>query len=111
MSSTVPPGEKQIISADKASKAAISGYDSRSWAFPAEYARAMEGAKPGASLLVERLDRGAFYYILPFERDGKTTLLIMVAADTGAFQEAVPLSEPGAYPPLTADAARQRLIA
>lgn len=108
----IPTDQRQLISAEKAGAAAIGGYRSRAWAFPPEYARAMRGAKNGAPLLVERLDReDVFYYIVPFEKDGKAALLVMVDAGTGDFREAVPLPEPTNYPFLSAAAAKKRLAA
>ncbi len=109
---TPPAGREQFLSSAGARKAAVDGYNRRSWAFPPEYARAMKGARAGAPLLVERLDRkNSFYYIVPFERAADATLLVMIDARTGEFNEAVPLPHPSAYPPVSADEAKKILAA
>lgn len=105
-----PAGREQFLSSADARKSALDGYNRRSWAFPSEYARSMKGARAGAPLLVERLDmKNSFYFIVPFERAGKATLLVMIDAKTGEFKEAVPLAQPSAYPPVSANEAKKSL--
>jgi hypothetical protein len=103
-------GQAQFLASDAARDAARRGYMKQAWAFPPEYSRAMEHAKAGDPLLVERIDRkDSFYYIVPFERDGRATLLIIIDARTGDFKEAVPLKEPSHYPSITKERATKIL--
>jgi len=102
--------DKAFLSSDEACSAARAGFMKLAGAFPPEYIRAMEHAQAGTPLLVERLGRkDSFYYIVPFERDGKATLLIIVDAQSGDFREAVPVREPFHYPVVTAEKAAQIL--
>lgn len=108
----VPESRDRFLSADDARRSAIDGFAERRWAFPAEYFRAMKDTKAGSPLLVERIDRkGSFYYIVPFERKGKASVLVMIDAETGAFKEAAYFAEPTAYPPVNKSDARKQVVA
>ena len=57
--------------------------------------RALHAGKPGQPLLVQRLDRpGDFYYLTPWEQDGRVAALIDVDARFGVFKSVRILSEP-----------------
>ncbi|MDD2336002.1 MAG: hypothetical protein PHD01_05435 [Geobacteraceae bacterium] len=107
----VPDSRDQFLSAREARKFAIDGFVERRWAFPPEYSRAMKDTEAGNPLLVERIDRkDSFYYIVPFERKGKASVLVMIDARTGAFKEAAYFAEPTAYLPVSNSEARKKLV-
>ena len=61
---------------------------------------ALKDARPGAPVLVRRLDGGAAYYIVPFERsDGLPTARLLFNGDTGDAGQAWGIQEPGANMP------------
>jgi hypothetical protein len=78
-----------LISPEQAERAAWSGFTANLRHHPEPLRQAGQGAVAAPPLRVERLDRpGDFYYIVPFTRQGRTTLLVLVDARTGAFKEA-----------------------
>ena len=57
--------------------------------------RALRAGKPGEPLLVQRLDRpGDFYYLTPWEQDGRVAALVDVDARFGVFKSVRILPEP-----------------
>lgn len=107
-----PAENKGLLSPSEAKSYALKGYNANKWAYPKEYSRAMENAVADQPLLVERLDRtGEFYYIVPFNRKEKTTLLVIIDARTGEMKEASYLKEPAPYPRVNREEAQKILAA
>jgi len=109
-----------LITPEQAARHAERGLAGRLPLLPDEYHVAARNASPGEALLVRRIDRsgktgqagnaeGRFYYVVPFEREGRTTLVVLVDAASGRFKEASYLGQPGEYPPVSAARARSLL--
>jgi len=101
-----------LITPEQAQHAAWQGFTAHLAVHPEALRQAGKGAEAATPLKVERLDRpGDFYYIVPFTREGRTTLLVLVDAQTGAFKEAAARSSDRPYPSLDETRARQLLEA
>ncbi len=116
VSSTRDHTAPHLLTPEQAIGHAERGLAGRLPLLPEAYHRAARSAAPQAALLVERIDRtgsdeGRFYYIVPYGREDRTTLLVLVDAVSGRFKEASYLQQPGKYPPLTAAEARSRVAA
>jgi hypothetical protein len=100
-----------LISPDQARRDAWQGFAAQLPLYPAPLRQAGEGTAAAEPLLVERLDRPAdFYYIVPFARQGRTTLVVLVDARSGRFKEAAHRSEDRPYPSVNAAQARSILL-
>ncbi len=105
-------GAPALISPEQARRAAWSGFADKLPLHPPALRDAASGTTAARPLLVERLDRpNSFYYIVPFTRQGRTTLVVLVDARDGAFKEAAPHASGGPYPAVDEAAARRRLAA
>jgi hypothetical protein len=111
MAQTPEEKNQPLLSPKSAKEYALKGFNRNKWGYPKEYARQMKGAAAAEPLLVNRLDRkDSLYYILPFIKDSKTTLLIIIDAKTGAFKEMSYLKEPTEYPKIKKEDAKNILI-
>jgi hypothetical protein len=98
-----------LITPEQAQHAAWQGFADKLPLHPAALREAAAGTAAAPPLLVERIDRrGSFYYIVPFTRQGRTTLVVLVDAHDGSFKEAAGRSDPRPYPAI--DEARARSI-
>lgn len=105
------PNDKEFLSSDQAKSYALKGYNANKWAYPKEFSQAMEKAVAAEPLLVERMDRpDDFYYIVPFNKKEKTTVLVIIDARTGEMKEATYLKEPAIYPSVSWKEAQHKLI-
>jgi hypothetical protein len=59
---------------------------------------AFENAEMSEPLLVQELDKGQNYYLVPFNKQGLTTGVIMLDAHQGYFKQAAWTTEPEQYP-------------
>jgi len=95
-----------MVTPTEASQSAESGLLLRLAAQPAHFRQAARGSEPAKPLLVDRLDEeNRFYFLVPFIRDGETTLVVIVDACSGQFQRTSALRPPGVYLPVDAEAA------
>lgn len=54
-----------------------------------------------APLLVERLDNGQYYYLIPFTQEGKVILVVEMDAEAGSLLNLTQIPPGGIYPLLT----------
>jgi hypothetical protein len=102
--SIVPPAE--------ARRCAERGVEASPAMFVTRFRQALQGASPAEPLLVKRLDTaGSAYYLVPFRKGGATTLVAMIEAASCRFLEATYLQVPSVYPPVSAEDAKQRVLA
>lgn len=106
-----PDGDKQsFLSVEEAKEYALKGFNKHKWGYPKELSQAIKDTIAAEPLLVERIDRkNSFYYIVPFNRNDKTALLIIIDAKTGAFGETTYLKEPASYPKIKKEDAKKIL--
>ncbi len=102
-----------FLSLKEAQSCAYQGFIKNSWAFPPKLASAMTHTQSSLPLLVQRTDRkdAYFYYIVPFNRAGKTAVLVLIDAHNGDFKEASYMQEPTLYPRVKEEDALQILTA
>ena len=102
---------KTFLSLEKAKEYALKGFNRHKWGYPKEFIQHMKDATVTEPLLVKRLDRkDSFYYIVPFNKDTKTTLIVIIDAKTGAFKETSYMKEPMTYPKINKENAKNILI-
>ena len=99
--------ESGALSRDEARAAAEKELASRLTFQPTAYREAAAGAVAAEPLSVTRLDvPGQDYLIVPFVRDGATTLIVLIDATDGSFREMSYMRDPGSYPAVTVESAR-----
>jgi len=102
---------QSFLSSEEAKQYAFTGFMKNSWAYPKELAQSIKNTKAGEPLLVQRIDKkDSYYYIVPFNRDDRTTLLVNIDAKTGKFKETSYLREPMRYPAVNLEDAKNILI-
>lgn len=102
---------QSFLSSEEAKQYAFTGFMKNIWAYPKELAQAIKNTKAAEPLLVQRIDKkDSYYYIVPFNRNDKTTLLVNIDAKTGKFKETSYLREPMRYPAVNQEEAKKILI-
>ena len=98
------------ISPPKAQSLATQNLYANFFSYPQELRKAAMGTRAGQPLLVKWLDsHSAYYYIVPFYRNSKASLLVSIDAFTGELQEVTQTRTPAPYPKVNAVTARQLL--
>lgn len=74
----------------------------------AAYKKALSGAKPGTPILVKnlRLKTKRYYYLVPFEKHNKTTIVIMINAYYGNYLGSSVVDKPSGYLDVSASQAK-----
>jgi RNase H-fold protein (predicted Holliday junction resolvase) len=91
--------KKQFLTVNEAQTFAIKGFEARKSGLSREYHAAWKDTRAATPLLVQWIDRTEnYYYIVPFNRNKVTTLLIMIDAITGRFKRSSYLRTPFAFP-------------
>jgi hypothetical protein len=99
------------LSGEKARQVAQKELASRLAVQPDAYRTAAAGASAADPFLVERLDGSEeCYYLVPFRREGETTLVVMLDSRRGDFLGMSYLRQPGPYLPLDEPEARRLLL-
>jgi hypothetical protein len=84
------PGKRRanLLTSKAAASAALAGVDRHRLVENKPFARALEGAEPSESYLVQRLDApDAFYQLVPMQRKGRTSAVISVDARDARYQQ------------------------
>lgn len=101
---------QSFLSSEEAKQYAFMGFMKNIWAHPKELAQSIKNTKAGEPLLVQRVDKkDSYYYIVPFNRNNRTTLLVIIDAKTGKFKETSYLREPIPYPKVNQEDAKKIL--
>lgn len=95
-----------VISLTKARQLALQGLEKTPWIAQLQARERYKKLKPAVPLLVQRVDRSnSYYYLVPFNEQGQTILVVSIDAVAGHFKQAAKLSTPGRFPNLDAEQA------
>jgi hypothetical protein len=102
---------QSFLSLEEAKQYAFTEFMKNIWAYPKELAQSIKNTKAGEPLLVQRIDKkDSYYYIVPFNRNDKTTLVVNIDAKTGKLRETSYMREPMRYPRVNQEDAKKILI-
>lgn len=101
-----------LIFLQEAQQAALSGIRNHNLMKEANYSNALKNTIIGETiLLVQRLDkRDNYYYLIPFNKGEKTSVIVIVDAKSGEFLEASIKGKPEKYPRITEERAKEILF-
>jgi hypothetical protein len=101
-----------LISPQEVKSCAIQGINGIKWALSAAFRVALTDAAAAEPLLVFRFDsKSNPYYIVPFQKSKKVSVLVIVDAVTGRYKQASYLKDAVEYPRVSMDMALESLAA
>src|SRR4030042_66578 len=83
--------QRGALSTAEAAERAKQEMEARLSNLPDAYARAFVESTDGVPLLVFRPDTESLYFLIPFQKNDETTLVVRLDARNGSFKEAAPM--------------------
>jgi hypothetical protein len=101
----------RLISPAQAQAKATAGLYATPWIDKASPAAERDELTAAQPLLVQRVDRqDSDYYLVPFNINDLTVIVVIVDAKSGRFKECAKMGRPDVYPKVNATQARQLLV-
>jgi hypothetical protein len=89
-----PPREKRLLDAEAAAELATRALHEVGLSKRDEWGEALTDVRPGRPSLIQRLDRlDSFYWMVPMDREGRTTAAVSIDARSGEYRQAIRLPE------------------